>query len=189
MAFNINQFRSQMTGDGARPNLFEVTLAFPEFAGAAATTPFTFMCKTASIPASTIGSVEVAYFGRTLKFAGNRTFGDFNITVINDEDFIVRTAFQKWLSNINSHAGNLQSAPAALGLGYTRDAVVTQYSKNGKALKKYKFIGMYPTELSEIALDWSANDQIEEYTVNLAYQWWEADDGSTDRTAVVSSGE
>jgi hypothetical protein len=190
MAFNVNQFRSQMTGDGARPNLFEVTLTFPEFAGTGASTPFTFMCKQASIPASSIGSVEVQYFGRTLKFAGNRpSFPDLSVTIINDEDFVIRTAFQKWLNGINSHAANLQSAPAALGLGYKRDARVTQFAKNGRALKSYNFIGVFPTELSDIALDWGSNDAIEEYTVNLSYQWWEADDGSTDRTAITTTGE
>ena len=152
MAFNINQFRSQMTGDGARPNLFEVSLTFPEYAGTGASTPFTFMCKTAAIPASSIGSVEVQYFGRTLKYAGNRpSFPDLNVTIIN--------------------------------------AKVTQFAKNGRALKSYNFIGVFPTELSEIALDWSSNDAIEEYTVNLSYQWWEADDGSTDRTAITATGE
>jgi hypothetical protein len=188
MAFNINQFRSQMTGDGARPNLFEVSLTFPEFAGVGASTPFTFMCKQASIPASTIGTVEVQYFGRTLKYAGNRSFADLSVTIINDEDFVIRTAFQQWLNGINSHAANLQSSPAALGLGYRRDARVTQFAKNGKALKSYNFIGVFPTELSDIALDWGSNDSIEEYTVNLAYQWWEADDGSTDRTAITDTG-
>ena len=29
MSFNINQFRANMLGDGARPNLFEVNLTFP----------------------------------------------------------------------------------------------------------------------------------------------------------------
>jgi hypothetical protein len=190
MAFNINQFRAQMVGDGARPNLFEVRMNFPEFAGNAASTPFTFMCKTTAIPASTIGQVEVQYFGRTLKFAGNRpSFPDLQLTIINDEDFIVRTAFQKWLNNINSHAANLQSPPAALGLGYKRDASVVQFAKNGRELKTYQFIGCFPTELGEIALDWGSNDAIEEYSVTLSYQWWEATDGSTDRTAVPDRQE
>ena len=184
MAFNINQFRSQMTGDGARPNLFEVSLTFPEYAGTGASTPFTFMCKTAAIPASSIGSVEVQYFGRTLKFAGNRpTFPDLQLNIINDEDFAVRTGFQQWLNLINSHAGNLQTfANNNNASGYLQDATVTQFGKNGGELKKYRFVGCFPTELGEIALDWGSNDAIEEYNVTLAYQWWEALDGSTDRT-------
>ena len=190
MAFNVNQFRSQMTGDGARPNLFEVSMPFPGFSNPGdAQQKLTFMCKTAQLPGTTVGVVPVQYFGRELKFAGNRTFQDWTITVINDEDFVVRNAFERWLNGINSHAANLQSAPAALGLGYKRDARVTQFAKNGRALKSYNFIGVFPTELSDIALDWGSNDAIEEYTVNLSYQWWEADDGSTDRTAITNTGE
>ena len=185
MAFNINQFRSQMTGDGARPNLFEVVLKFPALVSGNAADKFRFMCKAAAIPASSIGSVEVAYFGRTLKFAGNRpTFPDLQLQIINDEDFVIRTAFQQWLNLINSHAGNVQSfANNNNASGYLQDAIVTQFGKNGSELKKYRFVSCFPTELGEIALDWSSNDQIEEYNVTLAYQWWEAvEDGSTDRT-------
>ena len=181
MAFNINQFRSELTGDGARPNLFEMRMDFPDFTNlTGASKPLTFLCKTAIIPASTIGVAELQYFGRTLKFAGNRTFADLNITVINDENFLVRTAFQSWLSGINQHASNLRTAPTAT---YTKDARVIQFAKNGNELKEYNFIGCFPTELSEIALDWSSNDSIEEYTVTLAYQWWQmgGTDTSTDR--------
>jgi hypothetical protein len=192
MAFNINQFRSQMTGDGARPNLFEVVLKFPTLVTGNAEVPFRFMCKTAVIPASSIGSVEVQYFGRTLKFAGNRpTFPDLQLNIINDEDFAVRTAFQQWLNLINSHAGNLQTfANNKNDSGYLQDAIVTQFGKNGNELKKYKFVDCFPTELGEIALDWGSNDQIEEYTVTLAYQWWEAFDYSTDKTqSAQAAGE
>ena len=88
MAFNVNDFRAQMTGDGARPNLFEVSMPFPAFSAPGnAQTKLTFMCKTAQLPGSTLGVVPVQYFGRELKFVGNRTFADWTITIINDEDF------------------------------------------------------------------------------------------------------
>ena len=91
MAFNVNQFRSQMTGDGARPNLFEVSMPFPTFAlPGTAQSKMTFMCKTAQLPGSTVNTVPVQYFGRELKFAGNRTFQDWTISVINDEDFVIQ---------------------------------------------------------------------------------------------------
>lgn len=189
MSFNVNEFRSQLVNDGARPNLFEMEMNFPDFADANASRPLSFLVKTAAIPASTIGTVELQYFGRTLKFAGNRTFADLSITVLNDENFLVRTAFQKWLSGLNSHVGNKRLPTADGPLGYTKDATVIQFGKKGNVLKKYKFIGCYPTELSEIALDWSSNDTIEEYTVTLSYQWWEADDGSTDQNVASIAGE
>jgi hypothetical protein len=175
MAFNVNQFRSQMTGDGARPNLFEVTLPFPAFAVPGnAQTKLTFMCKTAQLPGSTVNAVPVQYFGRELKFAGNRTFADWTITVINDEDFVVRNAFERWLNGLNSHSLNVRNPAAQTPLGYTVDSEVRQYGKNGNILKKYKFIGVFPTDVSPIDVDWGANDTIEEFSVTLSYQWWES---------------
>ena len=175
MAFNINQFRSQMTGDGARPNLFEVTMPFPGFSNPAnAQQKLTFMCRSAQLPGSTIGVVPVQYFGRELKFAGNRTFTDWTITIINDEDFVVRNAFERWMNGINSHSLNVRNPLAQTPGSYTVDSQVVQYGKNGDALKTYNFIGVFPTDVSPIEVDWSSNDAIEDFTVSLSFQWWEA---------------
>jgi hypothetical protein len=177
MAFSVNEFRSQMTGDGARPNLFEVSMPFPSFASPAnAQTKLTFMCKTAQLPGSTIGVVPVNYFGRELKFVGNRTFADWTISVINDEDFIIRNAFERWMNGINSHNFNVRNPLALAPLGYSVDGDVTQFGKQGNTLKKYRFIGMYPTDITPIDVDWGSNDTIEEFSVTLTYQWWDAVD-------------
>lgn len=175
MAFNVNEFRSQMLGDGARPNLFEVSMPFPAFAAPGnAQTKMTFMCKTAQLPGSTVNTVPVQYFGRELKFAGNRVFQDWTISVINDEDFVIRNAFERWMNGLNSHSLNVRNPAAATPNGYTVDAGVTQFGKGGNTLKKYKFIGVFPTDLSPIDVDWGSNDTIEEFTVTLSYQWWES---------------
>ncbi len=175
MAFNVNEFRSQMIGDGARPNLFEVSMPFPVFSAPGnAQTKLTYMCKTAQIPGSTLGVVPVQYFGRELKFVGNRTFTDWTITIINDEDFVIRNAFERWMAGINSHNLNVRNPAALAPLGYSVDGDVTQFGKNGNTLKKYKFIGLFPTDLTPIDVDWGSNDTIEEFTVTLAVQWWEA---------------
>ena len=177
MAFSVNEFRSQMTGDGARPNLFEVSMPFPAFASPAnAQTKLTFMCKTAQLPGSTVGVVPVNYFGRELKFVGNRTFADWTISVINDEDFIVRNAFERWMNGINSHNFNVRNPLALAPLGYSVDSEVTQFGKQGNILKKYRFIGVYPTDITPIDVDWGSNDTIEEFSVTLTYQWWDAVD-------------
>ena len=177
MAFNVAEFRANMIGDGARPNLFQVTLNFPTIAenGVAAGQKATFMAKSAQLPGSTIGTVPVFYFGRELKFAGNRSFTDWTVQIINDEDFTIRRAIESWMNGINSHGGNVRNAGAASPTGYTVDAEVTQYGKTGDTLKTYKFVGMYPLDLAPIDLDWSSNDTIEEYGVTFAYQWWETD--------------
>jgi hypothetical protein len=175
MAFNVNEFRSQMQGDGARPNLFEVSMPFPAFAlPGTAQTKLTFMCKTAQLPGSTVNTVPVQYFGRELKFAGNRTFADWSITVINDEDFVIRNAFERWMNGLNSHNLNLRNTAATTPTGYTVDGEVKQFAKSGDTIKKYKFIGLFPTDLSAIDVDWGSNDTIEEFTVTLSYQWWES---------------
>lgn len=175
MAFSVNEFRSQLSGDGARPNLFEVSMPFPAFSQPAnAQQKLTFMCKSAQLPGSTLGVVPVQYFGRELKFVGNRTFADWTITIINDEDFVVRNAFERWMNGINSHALNVRNPAALTPSSYTVDGLVTQFAKNGNAIKRYKFLGLFPTDVTPIDVDWGSNDTIEEFSVTLSYQWWEA---------------
>jgi len=182
MAFNLTQFRSEMALDGARPNLFEavITLPTPLTGNTDALQKMKFMIKSAQLPGSTLGTVPVFYFGRELKFAGNRTFPDWTITVLNDEDFTIRNTFERWMSGINSHAGNLRNQdyynPNG---GYTADMIVNQYAKNNARgqdgiIKSYKFVGAFPTDISPIDLDWGSNDAIEEFTVTFSYQWWES---------------
>jgi N-acetylmuramoyl-L-alanine amidase CwlA len=149
------------------------------------------MCKTAQLPGTTVGVVPVQYFGRELKFAGNRTFQDWTITVINDVDFSLRTAFEKWMNAINKHDDNSGLINPAQ---YQRDALVKQFGRSSTAsanssvtnptqttpgssipvLKAYKFYGLFPTSVSAIALSYDSTDQIEEFTVDLQVQWWDA---------------
>jgi len=178
MPFNVNQFRTQLQGDGARPNLFEVRLNFPSFANlsSSAAQKSTFMVKTAALPGSTLGMVTIPYFGREVKVAGNRTFADWSVTIINDEDFTIRNSMESWVRGINENVTNLRNTRARTSQQYGVDAVVIQYGKDGRQLKQYRFVGMFPTDISQIDLDWGSNDMIEEYTVNFAYQYWEAVD-------------
>lgn len=173
MAFNVNSFRSQLAYDGARPNLFEVELTFPFFA-AGDTSLARFMCKSAALPGSTIGVVEVPYFGRQIKVAGNRTFAEWTVTVINDENFKIRNTMEAWHRGINSQEPNLRIANANTTYDYGVNASVVQYGKDGVALKTYTFIGMFPSDISQIDLDWGSNDTIEEFSVTFAYQYWES---------------
>ena len=177
MAFNVTEFRANLIGDGARPNLFQVTMTFPTYTPDLVGTgqALTFLCKTAQLPGSTVGTVPLFYFGRELKFAGNRNFADWTITIINDENFKVRKAFESWMNGINSHGTNLRNPIAGNPSGYSVDAKVDQYDKAGNIIKSYKFVGAFPVDLSPIDLDWGSNDTIEEFSATLAYQWWESD--------------
>jgi len=177
MAFNVNEFRSNLIGDGARPNLFSVTLTFPSFVnnGSAAGQKTTFMAKASQLPGSSIGSIPMYYFGREMKFAGNRTFADWSLQIINDEDFLIRNALEEWSNGINSHVSNIRAAGGSTSpSAYTVDAVVTQYGKTGDILKTYNFIGMFPVDIAPIDLNWQDNDAIEEYGVTFSYQYWES---------------
>jgi len=197
MAFSVQEFRSTLQYDGARPNLFQVSMTFPtltttsalltgQASGVGASHKFSFMCKTAQLPGSTVNMVSVFYFGRQLSFAGNRTFPEWTVTIINDEDFVIRNAFEKWLNGLNSHAGNRRDPNFANAANYQVDGFVTQYNKEGipsEGIKKYRFVGMFPVDISPIDLDWGNNDTIEEYAVTFAYQWWESD--TTDSSATI----
>lgn len=183
-SFNVQQFRSNMKGDGARPNLFNCELPYLGNLLGTAAVNFNFMCRAAQLPGSTVNQVPVNYFGRELKFAGNRTFTEWTVTIINDENFVVRNAFELWMSKLNSHVSNLRASNFVNPASYQQDGIVTQFGKADNILKVYKFIGMFPIDVSPIELDWGANDTIEEYAVTFAYQWWESD--TTD--SVAASG-
>lgn len=177
MAFNISEMRSQLTGGGARPTLFEVQITNP--INGVADFKIPFMVKAASLPASVIGPIEVPYFGRKLKIAGDRTFDDWEVTVINDEDFAVRNAMEQWMNAINSHVGNVRDRARLSPETYKAQAQVRQFSKNGDVIREYTFNGMFPTNLGAIDTSWETNDTIEEFSVTLGYDWWEVTGGST----------
>ena len=115
------------------------------------------------------------YFGRELKFAGNRTFADWSLQIINDEDFTIRNALESWSNGIASHVGNIREAGGSTSpSAYTVDALVTQYGKQGDVLKSYNFIGLFPVDIAPIDLDWGSNDSIEEFSATFSYQYWES---------------
>lgn len=166
MAFNINQFKSELVGGGARPTLFQVQITNPVAPGADFKVPF--MVRAAGIPESTLGQYTVPYFGRQVKYAGDRTFADWTVTVINDEDFAIRNAMEAWSNFINSHDSNTRALPQQ----YKSTGLITQYSKDGSALRTYVFEGMYPVTIDGIQMDWSQTDSIEEFGVTFQYDLW-----------------
>jgi len=192
----ISQFKSNLAGGGVRPNLFEVALNFPNGSGqslsfmsndstpAAATQTLSttgvsdkvpFMVKAAALPASNITPVEVPFRGRVLKVAGERTFDSWTVTVLNDADFKIRTVMEQWMNGISRLTnGSGEVNPT----DYTADAVVTQLDRNGGELRKYDFIGLFPTNISEIALSMDTTDTIEEFTVEFQVLYWKIAAGS-----------
>lgn len=168
MAFNINDFRSRLKYDGARNNLFEVQISSP--VDGSFVSRSSFFVRSANLPASQIGFINVPYFGRFIKIPGDRVFPDWTVTVINDEDFSLRNSLEKWSNAMSNLRANLRSIQK-----YTADAIVIQYSKTGAPLRTYKFNNIFPTAISEIPLDWSSTDAIEEFSVTFQYDYWTID--------------
>lgn len=187
MAFNITDFKTHMHHDGARPNLFKVTLTGGgnDSAFIKSDVADSFVIRTSSLPGSTLGTVVVPYFGREVKFAGNRTFADWTVTVINDEHFSLRGRLEAWMSNINAHETNKR-----IKSSYAVTASVAQLSKTGAdaALRTYTFKNLFPIDLSEITLDWGDNDSIEEFTCTFAYDYWTADSTGSGVAATAPPG-
>ena len=176
MAFNINNFINNMKDDGFRPNLFEVTITLPTGTNSS---QFTFKAKATTIPASSVGTASLFYFGRQAKFAGNRTFDNWQVNVIMDEtDFSptgVRGMFEQWSSLLNSHIGNVRDAAKVSpnGSGYHGEATIQPFGKSGNKLDTiYKMSGCYPIDIAGMPLDWGNNDSIAEFPVTFAFQWW-----------------
>ena len=200
---SIVDFRSRLKGGGARSNLFEVQMAFPDFAKPVneALNDIPFLVKAAEIPASNIGNIPVPFRGRVLPIAGDRTFDPWTVTIINDTNFRLRDVMERWSDGIN----DIQTAQGATNPeDYQTTATVLQLSRgpvkgldrkvnSGEeipVLRMYDFIGIYPNDISAIPLDHGATDTIEEFQVTFNYLYYEVrgvKDGTSSR--LIDRGE
>ena len=101
------------------------------------------------------------------------------MTVINDEDFLIRNSMEEWMNTINSHLGNVRGFGSAADLSYKSSAQVTQFSKTGVPIREYTFNGIFPVNITEMEVDWNATDVLQEFQVTFQYDWWEVSGGST----------
>ncbi len=177
MAFNINEIQAQLTGGGARNSHFQVQIQNPVEGAGDLKIPF--MVKASVLPADNLGVIEVPYFGRKIKQPGDRVFDEWEVIVINDEDFAVRNGFEAWMSAINSHEENLRQFADSSPLNVKSQAQVNQYSKTGQLIRTYNFNGLWPSFISPIDLSWENTDQIQEFSVTFQYDWWNVSGGTT----------
>ena len=187
----ISQFKSKLIGGGVRPNLFEVQVNFPdgvnlgiqqdgggEFDG----DRFRFLCKAAALPASNVGNIDIPFRGRTLKVAGDRTVDDWSVTVINDEDFGHRRAFEAWTQNIAQYG---DSSGLTDPSSYMGQATVYQLGRNiagqqgsnspatdSNILAQYRFVDIWPTTVDAIDLSYDTGDTIQEFGVTFKVQYY-----------------
>lgn len=185
MAFNIESFKSRgpITG-GARPTLFAVRFTVVPSGVPDATADMEFNVTSSQLPASILGTVPVFYMGRQVNFAGDRTYQPWTISIRNEEDFRLRDMFEGWHNKINAIVSNRQDSPTNDLVDYKVDAEVLQYGKAGPGddsgvIRAYKFVGIFPTFVSPIQVDWEAQNRFETFDVELTYDYWVPSDTST----------
>lgn len=167
---NINEFKANLKGGGARPNRFYVELTVPAFAGSAETSKKAkFLIKASQLPSSILGEVPVPYHGRTLPLDGDRTFEPWTVTCINDTDFALRDAFERWSNAINNNEANQGIIDPAQ---WMQTARIHQLDKNDNIIKSYTFKNLWPKEIASIETAWDANDQVEEFITTFQYSHW-----------------
>mgnify|MGYP001254581615 FL=1 len=186
---SVSGFLSRVK-QGVRPNMFQVDIPFPE-PGSDSTDSSkqelaSFMCKSAALPASNVGVIEVPFRGRTVKIAGDRTFDNWSATFINDEDMKIRAYFEDWMRQINSHESNVNAVidPTVYGKHIKVHQMEKDSNDNGKILRTYKLWWAFPTSSSAIDLAYDSNDQIEEFSVEFQYSYWTVEAGGEAQIAV-----
>ena len=180
MAFTVTDFKSNLKQGGARPSLFSVEIQYPQGI-TLPPTPSRYLIKGTTIPASTIGTHEVFFHGKSVKLAGDRTYDNLDTTIINDEDFGIRAVLEKWMDLISNHKLNTRdrkfgSARSKVGKegensAYKGEVIITQYTKAGEHTHHYHLHGAFPSALSTINLDWGTQE-IEEFTCTWTYDRW-----------------
>lgn len=192
---NVSQFL-QTIGQGVKPNMFLVDIKFPDELGGSSTALGTdlsnILCKSAALPGSNLGVIEVPFRGRTVKIAGDRTFDTWSATFFNDKNMELRGLFEEWANQLNTHEANTapRFLPDSANTGYMASLYVTQLEKDdkegGSAIRTYKLHHCFPTNISQIDLAYDSNDQIEEFTVEFQMSYWETS-GNTAGNAAASA--
>ena len=169
---NINEFKSRLRGGGARANQFKVTLPFPGYAAVGGeTSDLAFLCSATALPGQTVGQVAIPFRGRVLNIAGDRTFEPWTITVLNDTDFKLYRAFERWMNGINNMTDNEGIANPA---DYQVDGFVDQLDRNGNTIKSYTFRGLFPLTIGTVDLNYDPVSALETFECTWRYQYWES---------------
>ena len=161
-----------MQGGGARGNQFQVTMPFPGYSSVGGETRvMSFLCKATNLPGMTLGEIAVPFRGRQLYIAGDRTFETWTTTIMNDTDFLIRNAMERWMNGINALSDNSGLENPS---DYQVDCFVDQLDRAGQTIKSYTFRGIYPQTIANIELAYDGNDAVEEFEVTYRYQYFES---------------
>ena len=169
---NINDFKAKLAGGGARANQFKVTMPFPGYAQVGGEIEdLAFLCRATTIPAMNVGVVEVPFRGRKIYIGGDRTFDTWSITVLNDTNFKIRNAMERWQNGINNMSDN---EGLTNPVDYQVDCFVDHLDRNGNTIKSYTLRGLFPTAISAIDLNYDEAAAVEEFTATFNYQYFES---------------
>ena len=189
MAFSPATFKGNLSkaGGGARPALYKISINYSSNNNYSFTGDEALLVKAAAMPASNIAPLTVNYAGRAYKWQGFRTYDLWTVTVMNDESFSIRNKMMEWMRFISGEMdggrNSLHGAPSLGGTWFDGQATVTQIGTDGKDKHTYKLHSIWPTELGEIAVDWSS-DVVQEYTIGWAYDYWGSGSESNDSNAI-----
>ena len=169
----IDDFKANLIGGGARANQFRVTITPPPGIAIGLDVRRTsFLVRSSNLPGMVMGEIPIAFRGRNIYIAGDRTFDEaWTTTFFNDTDFMIRNAMERWSNGINQHEANVGIANPN---DYMADMIVEQLDKEGKAVKRYDFRGTFPTNIGAIDLSYENENAIEEFTVELQVNYWES---------------
>jgi len=174
--FNIDEFKAQgLVYGGARPTLFQVVVSPPPSLSLdlLSARKFELTARATSVPEQNIDQIQIPYMGRKIKVAGDRTYADWRVTIMNDEDFGVRSMFEKWSNALNRAVSNTRMATGSGSAeAYKADMTVLQFSKEGEIIRGYQLVGAWPQLVESMELDWDSTNQIQNFNVTLAYDYW-----------------
>ena len=171
---SIENFKSALANGGVRPTMYEVDISFPQGLvtnQSELTDTAKFLVKASTLPGSQVGIIPVPFRGRKLKVSGDRNFGDWSTTIINDTDFKLRKTMEKWAETI----ANMNFAIGSNSMDeYFGTAEVRQLDRLGQQLRVYQFNGVWPANIDDIELSFETQDTIEQYNVQFCVQYWHA---------------
>ena len=162
---NVNAFIGALQGGGARPNQFKVTFG-------ALGENFTFLCRSAQIPALTIGEVTIPFRGRFVYVPGDRTYDPWGITVMNDRSYAIRSTLEAWMNDLQDIGSSTVSN--AIGSEVYRQVSVEQLDRSDLTIRTYTLYDAWPQTLDAIDLAYDTNDQLEEFSCTFRFNYMTA---------------
>lgn len=153
----------------ARPNLFAVEI-FPPSGIEVSTTVLELIsanCKQAELPGKSLNAqphISGGYLETQMPF--HMTYAPINLTFRCSGDLLEKTFFEEWQKLIYNETTN------TLGWyeEYVGSASVAQLSRNGRVLKKYSLLEVWPGNINNISVSSDTENAISEFSVSLNYR-------------------